>query len=377
MDLSLTEQQEMIRAAADAFVRHEAPSHQITDWARQTVAFVPDLWNKAAGMGWLGMVTPPQYGGGGFSFTDAAVVFEQMGKGPLPGPFFNSGVLAPLMVMEAGNDGQKKQYLPALAQGTRIATLALSEPVHRYGPQYVKMAAERKNGDYVLNGTKLFVPDAEAADYLITAVRTSNGGDASQGITLLIVDKTTPGISVRRIDGFMASACEVEFQGVRVPGSQVLGSVGDGWGVIERTGIKAIPVMCAYQVGGCQDVFDFTAEYTRTRVVFSQPIGRFQRVQDHVIELSLHMDGARWTTNQALWAIDNNRPEAKGHVHLAKAVASEGYCRACDFSLEVHAGVGTDKAHPLYPHLIQSRTLYPYLGEPRYHKRKMADAYAL
>ena len=367
MDLSLSEHQEMLKATAADFVRHEAASHKITEWAKQQVAFVPELWRQAAGMGWLGMLTPADYGGAGVSLTDAAVVFEQLGRGPLPGPFFNSGILVPLLLMEGGNHEQQARYLPPLAQGTQIATLALNEPVHKYGPDWVKMEASRRNGDYVLNGTKLFVQDAEAADTLVVMVRTENG------LTLLLVDKNTPGLSVRRIEGFMASACEVNFESVSVPASAVLGPEGGGWQVLERAAQKAIPVMCAFQVGGCQEVFDFTAEYTRTRVVFSQPIGRFQRVQDHVIELSLHMDGARWTTNQALWAVDSAQPDAAAMVHLAKA--SEGYCRACDFSLEVHAGVGTDKAHPLYPHLIMSRSLYPYLGEPRYHKRLMADAW--
>lgn len=391
MDLSLTEHQEMLKGTAADFVRHEAPSHQITDWAKNNVGFVPELWRKVAQMGWLGMATPVEYGGAGVSCTDAAVVFEQLGRGPVPGPIFNSGFLAPLLFLEGGSDEQKDQYLPALAQGRAIATLAISEPTPKYGPEYIQMTAERKNGDYLLNGTKMWVHDAEAADTLICAVRTSElastglrqrGGafpealeGTGEGITLLVVDKSSPGIAVRRLEGFMAAACEVEFKNVFVPRSAVLGGEGKGWDVLERAAQKALPVMCAFQVGGCQEVFDFTAEYTRTRVVFSQPIGRFQRVQDHVIDLSIHMDGARWTTNQALWAIDTGQPDARAMVHLSKAKASEGYCRACDCSLEVHAGVGTDKAHPLYPHLIMSRTLYPYLGDPRYHKRAMTDAW--
>ena len=369
MDLSLTEHQEMLKSTASDFVRHEAPSHRITEWARQQVAFVPEVWNQAASMGWLGMLTPADYGGAEVSLTDAAVVFEELGRGPLPGPFFNSGVLIPLLLQEGGNEEQKDKYLGPMAQGQHIATLALNEPVHKYGPDWVKMTAERKNGSYVLNGTKLFVQDAEAADTLVTMVRTP------EGLSLLLVDKDAPGVSVRRIAGFMASACEVNFESASVPASAVIGAAGQGWEILERTALKALPVMCAFQVGGCQEIFEFTAEYTRTRVVFSQPIGRFQRVQDHVIELSLHMDAARWTTNQALWAADTNQPDAAAMVHLAKAKASEGYCRACDFSLEVHAGVGTDKAHPLYPHLLMSRSLYPYLGDPRYHKRLMADAW--
>ncbi len=375
MDLSLTEQQQLLQATASDFVRHEAPGSRAAEWAKQGVAFVPELWRQASEMGWLGMVTPVEYGGAGASLTDAAVVFQELGRAPLPGPFFTSGVLAPLLLQEGGTEAQQDRYLPPLAQGRHIATVALQEPFPKYGPEWIQLRADRRNGGFVLDGTKLWVLGAEQADTLICAARTSEGENPTDGITLLLVDRSAPGVSVRAIEGFMSGACEVVFSGVEAPASSVLGETGRGWEVLERATLKAIPVLCAYQVGGCQEVFDFTAEYTRTRVVFSQPIGRFQRVQDHVVELSLHMDAARWTTNEALWKVDTNRPDAKGSVHLAKAMASEGYARACDNSLEVHAGVGTDRSHPLYPHLIQSRTLYPFLGDPRYHKRRMADAW--
>ena len=378
MDLSLTESQQMLKATAAEFVKTEVPTHVVTELSRKNVGFVPELWRKAAGLGWAGMLTPAQYGGAGLGYTDTAVLFEELGRAPLVGPFFSSGVLAPLVILEAGTEAQKQSLLPPLARGERIAAVAISDPAPAFGADSVVMTATRDGDAYVLNGTKLFVHDAAAADYLICAVRTEpeDPQDLSRGISLLVMETGAAGVTVRNLEGFMAAVGQVDLSGVRVPASAVLGTPGQGWPALQRAMQRALPVLCAYQVGGAQEVYEFTADYTRTRVVFGQPIGRFQRVQDHVVELVNNLDGARWTTYEALAMLDDRQPAA-GNVHLAKAVASEGYYQACVNSLEVHAGVGTDRQHPLVPHVIMARTLYSYLGDPRYHKRLMADAVGL
>jgi len=373
MDLSLTESQKMLKASAADFVKNEFPQRTITEFSKKAVGFAPEQWAHAAALGWLGMIVPREYGGGGASFTDAAVVFEELGRGPVPGPFFSSGILSTLTILAGGTESQKRELLPAIAQGGRIATLAITDPSPYFGPDAVMAEAVERNGDYILNGTRPFVHDAMAANLFICAFRTGAANDPKGSVTLFLVDRETPGVSVRPLQGFVGPIGEVTFDAVRVPKSKVLGEVNAGWAALDRAMDQALPVLCAYQVGGCQEVFDFTCEYTRTRVVFAQPIGRFQRVQDHVIDLSLHMDGARWTTYEALWKLDSGR-DARASVHMAKAVASEGYYQACNSSFEVHAGIGTDRNHPLVPHGMMSRMLYQYLGNPRYHKRLMADA---
>lgn len=373
MDLSLTESQKMLKASAADFVKNEFPQRTITEFSKKAVGFAPEQWEQAAALGWLGMIVPREYGGGGASFTDAAVVFEELGRGPVPGPFFSSGILSALTILAGGTESQKQELLPAIAQGERITTLAITDPSPYFGPDAVVAEAVARNGDYILNGTRPFVHDAMAANLFICAFRTGAANDPKSGVTLFLVDRETPGVSVRPLQGFVGPIGEVTFDAARVPKSKVLGEVNAGWAALDRAMDQALPVLCAYQVGGCQEVFDFTCEYTRTRVVFAQPIGRFQRVQDHVIDLSLHMDGARWTTYEALWKLDSGR-DARASVHMAKAVASEGYYQACNSSFEVHAGIGTDRNHPLVPHGMMSRMLYQYLGNPRYHKRLMADA---
>ena len=368
MDLRLNERQKMFKKAAADFVRAEAPSHVLTRWFRNKTTFLPDLYRKGADLGWLGMVIPEQYGGASASFTDLAVVFEELGRGPLPGPFFSSGVLSALIVLEGASEAQKKSLLPAICSGQSIVIAAITDKGVHWGVESVETRLSRTAAGLVLEGAKKFVFDAESATSFLCAARTENGK-----IALILVDRKSPGISVTPQVGFMASVAEVRFDKVQVPASNMLGEADAGWQILDRALEKAIPILCAYQVGACQEIFDFTAEYTRTRVVFGQPIGRFQRVQDHCVDLSVHLDAARWVTYETLWKLDSGLP-AVASAHESKAVASEAYYQVCNFAHMVFAGPGTDYQHLLMAHSVMAHTLYQYLGTPAHHKRKMMDA---
>jgi alkylation response protein AidB-like acyl-CoA dehydrogenase len=205
-------------------------------------------------------------------------------------------------------------------------------------------------------------------------VRTAPQNGTQSGITVLLIDAKTAGVSIRTVSGWMGQVDEVKFDNVQVPANAILGgSEGHGWDAIEAATMQAIPILCAYKVGSCQAVFDMCVAYSRTRVQFGQPIGRFQRVQDHIIGIVNHLDAARWTTNEALWKLDSGR-QAASSIHLAKAVTSEAYLKVCDGGHEVHAGVGVIREYGLTLHTHRSRSLYHFLGDPRLHRRRMADA---
>ena len=381
MDLSLTENQEMLKSSAREFIQREYSKEVLLELDKQETGetgHAQELWNKVAGIGWLGIVIPQQYGGEGGSLTDAGVLFQELGRGPVPGPYLSSGVLGAMVVLEGGTETQKQQILPAIARGACIPALALTEPDYSWGPQGIQMAAPRKNSGFVLNGLKLFVHDALAASHFICAVRTGNGASPAGGVSLLMVDAKSPGVSVRDLPGFMASVSEVRFDSVEVPDSALLGEeTGKGWPVLDRVMESAIPVLCAYKVGGCEAVFEMSVAYSQTRVQFGVSIGRFQRVQDHIINLVNHLDAARWTTYEALWKLSTGRSDASEGVHLAKAVSSEAYYQACNYAHEVHAGVGSMTEYGLTLHTKMSRTMYHYLGDPRYHRRRLAEALGL
>jgi alkylation response protein AidB-like acyl-CoA dehydrogenase len=373
VDLSLTESQEMLRTAARSFMEREAPRHAVVALQKAESSLVPDLWRKAAAAGWLGIAIPPEHGGSGSSLGDAAVLHEELGRGPLPGPFFSSGVLGALAVLEGGTPAQQRALLPAIASGERVLAVAISEPDASWGPQGIGLAPRRLGERFRLNGTKLFVADACAATDLLVAVRT---GDGPGDLGLLLVDAREPGVSARRLPGFLSWQDEVTFDNAEVPVANLLGErANQGWAILQRALEKALPVLCSYMVGGCQQVFEMSVRHSRERVQFGVPIGRFQRVQDHIVRLVNHLDSARWTTAEALWKLDTGRP-ATAAVHMAKAVASEAYLEACSAAHEVHAGQGSLVEYGLAAHTQMSRTLFHYLGDPRWHKRRMADALA-
>ena len=370
MDLALTESQEMLRSAARTFVEREAPTHTLVALQKKESSLVPDLWRKAVDAGWPGILIPAEYGGSESSLTDAAVLLEELGRGPVPGPFFSSAVLGALTILEVGSDAQRRATLPGVARGETVLTVAIMDPSTSWGPQAVTLRPQRVGDRYRLDGIKLFVSDATAATHLIVAVRT---GDGAGDVGLLLVDARASGVRARRLPGFLSWQDEVRFDGVEVPASALLGRENQGWAALERALGRAWPVLCSYMVGGCQAVFDMSVKHSQQRVQFGVPIGRFQRVQDHIIRLVNHLDAARWTTAEALWKLDTGRP-AIDAVHMAKAVASEGYMEACNAAHEVHAGQGSLMEYGLVAHTQMSRTLFAHLGDPRWHKRRMANA---
>jgi len=368
MDLKLNDDQNMLKKVAADFVKAEAPSYVITDWYQKKQAFIPGLYKKTAEVGWLGMTVPDEFGGGGASALDCAAVFEELGHAPLPGPYFSCGVLAAQLILDAGSAALKKAWLPKICDGTAVIIPAISDDPMQFGPRSVQTRAFKSSDGYRFHGVKRFVQDGSAASHFIVAAR-----DEAGQIILALVERNAPGVTVTEVSGFMIGAAEVKLDGFAVGKEAMLNGSGGGWSVVESALGKVLPIVCAYKVGACQEIFEMTNEYTRTRVVFGQPIGRFQRVQDHCVDISIHLDGARWTTYETLWKLDSGI-EARASVHQAKAVASEAYYQSCNFSHMVFAGAGTDYKHPLMAHSVLAHSLYQYLGTPVYHKRAMVDA---
>ncbi|MEE8399396.1 MAG: acyl-CoA dehydrogenase family protein [Desulfobacterales bacterium] len=366
LDLSLTKSEEMLKSTTLDFLEREIPRETLEALLDSDTGTTETILKKVADIGWLGLIIPEEYGGIGYPLTTAGVLFEALGSWPLPGPYFSSGILGSQIVMEAGTEEQKQQLLPEVATGNIVLTLALTEPEYSWDPEGVKATASSDADGFVLNGVKLFTPDAQAATYFIVVARTD------RGISLLVVEKKTAGVKLRRLPGFLAGRTfEVTFDSVKVPSSALLGTMDEGWKALEKAITRSIPVLCAYKVGGCQAIFDLALKYSRERVQFSQPIGRFQRVQDMIIEMITHADAARWTTYEALWKLDTQQPMAES-VHLAKAVASEAYWQVCTLGHRVFSGVSYSMEHTVSFHTRTSRHLYNVLGEPSYHRQQIA-----
>jgi alkylation response protein AidB-like acyl-CoA dehydrogenase len=385
MDLSLTEEQEMLKSAVRQFIQQEYPKERLLEIAASEQPTTSPLlgtgWQRLVDTGWLGITVPQEYGGEGGSFTDAGVLFEELGRGPVPGPHLSSCALAASALLEGGTEEQKREWLPALVRGERILVPAMTEADYGWSEEDVRMTARRDGGSLRLDGAKVYVFDAASATHLLCTVRSADTGE----VGLVIVPATAAGVAIRSLPGFAWNLAEVKLSGVSIDESGVEsgdesgilgGSFAGGWDSLQRAIARTIPVLCAYQVGACQAVYEMSVDYSRTRIQFGTPIGRFQRVQDHIINLVNHLDAARWTTYEALWKLDTGKA-ATDSIHLAKAVGSEAYHQVCNFAHEVHAGLGSMTEYGLTLHTSASRTLYHYLGDPRYHRRQLADALGL
>ena len=364
MDLSLTHSQEMLRAAARDMVEREFPKDTLLRLESDDKQLGKALWEKTTSAGWPGILVPPEYGGEGGSLTDAAVLLEELGRAPAPGAFFGTAVLGVLSLLEAGSEEQRSKVLTEVASGKTKISLAVTEARYGWKKALTRTKAKRRNGGFALDGVKLFVQDAGDADLLLC---TAALGDGQVG--LFLVDSSSPGVSIRPLGGFLTDSFEVRLEDVKVADSALMPG---GWDSLDRAVLQALPVLAAYQVGGCERVFDMTLEYANSRVQFGLPIGRFQRVQDHVIQIVNLKDAARWTTYEALWRLDEKKSDALASVHVCKAVASEAYYQACNAAHEVHAGVGIMREYGLTLHTRMSRTLYHYLGDPQHHKARLA-----
>ena len=372
MDLSLNETQQLIQESARDFVRGDCNRDALLKLDRNPQAVMDGLWQKMAQLGWTGMAIPEQYDGTGNSATDVAVLCEELGVGPVPGPLFSSAILCARILLEGATDAQKQAWLPKIADGSRVFALAATEAQYGWSQEHIRLTARSEGRDHVLSGTKLFVYDASFATDLLVLARLQSGS----GLSLLRVDANAPGVAIRSLDGFMSGMSEVSFANVRVSGSDLVGAAGAAWTALERAALATIPALCAYKVGGCKAVFELSTNYSRERSQFGQTIGRFQRVQDHIIHIVNFLDSARWTTYEALWKLDGGL-DATSSVHMAKSVSSESYMRACDFAHEVHAGIGVMREYGLTLHTKMSRSLYHCLGSPKFHRRRLEHALGL
>lgn len=372
MDLSLNDTQQLIQNSARDFVRGACARDVLLKLDRDPAAIMDGMWKQMSELGWTGMAIREQYGGTGNCMTDVAVLFEELGTGPVPGPLFSSAVLCARILLEAGGESMKQAWLPRIAGGERVFALALTEAPYGWSANSIRLEAKSDGNDYLLSGTKVFVHDALFATDLLVAARIEGGA----GITLFRVGAKASGVAVRTLDGFLTGMGEVTFDNVRVSNDDLIGAAGAAWTPLERAMLAATPVLCAYKVGACRAVYDMSVNYARERTQFGQIIGRFARVQDHIIHLVNYLDSARWTTYEALSKLDSGA-DAAASIHVAKSVSSESYLRACDFAHEVHAGIGVMREYGLTLHTKMSRSLYHCLGAPSIHRKRLESVLGL
>lgn len=348
MDFGLSHEQEMLRTSARDFLQKECPKQLVRQLDESDAGYSPELWRKMADLGWMGFPFPSKYGGGDGTFLDLVVLLEAMAYNVVPGPFFSTVVLGGLSVLAAGNESQKANLLPKVSSGELILTLALTEPTAKYDAASVKTTATRQNGGYVITGTKLFVPDANVADYLLCVARTKKTGRPENGITIFLVDSKAPGVKCTLLKTLARDKkCEVVFDNVAVPKENILGKLNQGWEVIEGVLEKAKVAKCAEMVGGSQAALDMAVAYAKERVQFNRPIGSFQAIQHYCANMVSDVDGSRFVTYKAAWKVSEGLPAAMD-VAIAKAWAGGAYSRVTLLAHQIFGAVGFTMDHDMH-----------------------------
>jgi alkylation response protein AidB-like acyl-CoA dehydrogenase len=371
MDLALSDEQEALRASARAFLERAcAPALVRRVRTPAGEGHDPDLWAAMAELGWLGLALPESVGGGGGDLLDLAVVYEEAGRALVPTTLYST-VEAALLIEGAGEDRQRADLLPPVLAGDRIVSVAVHEAGMSSSPDALRTTVVRDGDGVVVNGTKLFVPNAGIAHDLVVVARdpSATGTDA---VRLVVVPTDGPGISRTALTTFAHDAQhEVALDGVRVSAHRVLAPASsNAWWAVERVRRVATALQCVEMVGGARAVLELTVRYVTDRAQFGRPIGSFQAVQHQVADLSTRIDAAGLAAWQAVWRCSVGTGDAA--VAIAKVAASDAYVETTLVAHQLHGGIGFAVDHDLHLWSDRARAAALALGSREDHLQALA-----
>jgi len=366
MDLSLSEQQEMLRTTARDFLTKECPKDLVRKMLKDEKGYSVDLWKKMTDAGWMGLIIPEKYGGMGATFLDLVVLLQEMGRVCLPGPYF-SNLVGALVILEGGNEIQKQEFLPRIAEGGLLLTLALCEQGTGYDLNFIKSQAIQKRDEYIIDGTKLFVENGHIADFLITIVTVKSGTTTrSKNIIPLLVGAKSTGITSTLLNILGGDKyCEVLFNNVRCPSHNLLGEPRLGTSHIEAVLRKSAVAKCAEMLGGAEMAFELSVQYAKERVQFGMPIGGFQSIQFYCAEMKIDLEAMRNLVFHAAWKISEGLPYAKESA-MAKFWMNKTYRQLTLLAHQIHGAIGFTEDHELPLYYLRSKAGEFAFGDNRY-----------
>ena len=317
MDTTLNEEEVMIRETARKFLEVECPPKLIRAMEKDDKGYPPELWRKAADLGWQGLALPEEYGGSGLPMTYLGLVMHEVGRALAPLPMLST-VSAALAIANHGGAALCQEILPRVVAGDAVLTWAFTEQDPRFLPETVHLRAVADGDDFVLNGTKLFVDNFSVADQCLVVCRTSDAG-----LSVFLVDRQSPGITHRALTTLAKDKqSEVTFHDVRVPRARLVGALDQGAAVATDLIDRATALLCAQMLGATRKDMEMAVEWSKFRKAFGQPIGAFQSLQHMCADMLMWVDGGDLLTYEALWKMDQGLP-ASVEVSQAKAFCNE------------------------------------------------------
>ena len=339
MDVLPSEEEQMVKNLAREFLEAECPPSLARQMEKDDLGYPPALWQKMADLGWFGMSLPERFEGQGLPLTYLGLILEEVGRAIAPVPFHSTMVPA-LTLAEAGTEAQQQALLPRVSRGDLIMTWAFNELDPRHRPEAVQTQAVAQGSDFVINGTKMFVDNFRVAEQCLVAVRTAPATDHNQGISLLLVDTHSPGITQVDLTTLAKDKqSRVTFEDVRVPAANLVGQLNEGWPLTRAMLDRATALLCAQIVGAARKDAEMAIDYAKNRVAFGRPIGAFQSVGHMCADMILWVDGAQLLTYEALWKMDQGLP-AGVEVSQAKAFCNDKCEAVVRTSQVIHGGMG-------------------------------------
>ena len=367
MNFAFSEEQEELRKTVRAFLESKSPETAVREQMETENGFDPAVWSQMGEqMGLQGLSIPEEFGGSGFSFIELGVVLEEMGRALLCAPFFSSVVLAANALLLSGDDAAKKKYLPGIAAGETIATLATTEPSGKWDEKGITTKAEGSGNDWKITGSKMFVIDGATASLIIVGARTS------KGVSLFAVDGDAKGLTRTSLSTMDQTRKQAKLEFNATPAT-LIGTDGKGWDVLSQVFDLAAVALAAEQVGGAQKVLEMAVEYAKVRVQFGRPIGSFQAIKHKCADMLLEVESAKSAAYYGMWCAAEMNDELASVASLAKAYCSEAYFHAAAENIQIHGGIGFTWEHPAHLYFKRAKSSELLFGDPTYHRELLAQ----
>lgn len=375
MEFQLTEIQNEFKQTAHKFFKEKCTLEALNQFEKSQLHYSEDLYNELVELGFLGLIIPEEYGGFGGELLDLAIVIEEAGRALYPGPFLSTIVSGVLPVLSHGSIEQKNSLLQAFANGALKASYAISEPQAHYNLSSITTTAKRTEGQYILNGTKLFVPFAPIVDQLFVVARTSTEKqNTEEGLTVFLLDAKSEGIQIEEIPSIGPDGLyEVRFNNVKVHSSQILGEVGNGYRVTTDMLDIATALQTIETAAILARTVDITSSYVKDRHQFNVPIGTFQSVQHRLSDMFTVVEGGRLSAYQAFSKIVNGKSATKA-LAIAKAWLSQEGQHVVTGAHQLHGGMGIDYDYPLQVCFRRYKSQQLVFGTPEVHLQKITES---
>ncbi len=341
MNFDLSEEQQLIIDSVSRFVTENYNLEQRQSYISEKGGFSKQNWQTMAELGWFGMPFAEADGGFGGDQIDTMLIMEQFGKGMVVEPFVASIVLGGGAVKRGGNEALRAAILPGVQDGSLQLTLAYAEEQSRFDLHDVITSARADGGDFVINGQKSMVPNAETASHIVVSTRTSGGQIDTDGVTLFLVPADADGVKMSNfptVDGLRAS--EVEFKDVRVSADNMLGALDQGHALLHEVSLDGILAYCAEAVGAMEMLYKDTIEYTQERVQFDHPLSDFQVLQHRMVDMFTEYEQCKSLLFRATMEVAGSGAAATRTVHALKHLVGKQGIFVGESAVQLHGGMG-------------------------------------